>query len=164
MRRAPLVLAGTVAGLFGILSFRSSPQKITLSTLPTTSTPAAASTTASGGSPSGTVGPAAPAAPATTAASGGVLSATGPQVNYFYGVLSVRVTAASGHITKIAIASLSDGAYAYSHYVDSVSLPMLIKQAMAAQSAKIQGVSGASYTSAGFAQSLQGALSSLKLS
>ncbi len=161
MRRAPLVLAGTVAGLFGILSFRSSPQKITLSTLPTASTPAAASTTASGGTQSGTVGP---AAPATTASSGGVISATGPQVNYFYGVLSVRVTAASGHITKIAIASLSDGAYAYSHYVDSVSLPMLIKQAMAAQSAKIQGVSGASYTSAGFAQSLQGALSSLKLS
>ncbi len=161
MRRAPWVLAGTVAGLFGILSFRSSPQKITLSTLPTTSAPATASTPASG-SPSGaTVGP---AAPTTSTASGGVVSATGPLVNYFYGVLSVRVTAASGHITKIAIASLSDGAYAYSHYVDSVSLPMLIKQAMAAQSAKIQGVSGASYTSAGFAQSLQGALSSLKLS
>ncbi|MGC8498447.1 MAG: FMN-binding protein [Acidimicrobiales bacterium] len=161
MRRAPWVLAGTVAGLVGILSFRSSPQKITLSTLPTTSPAAAASTTASGGSSGGTVGP---VAPTTSAASGGVVSATGPQVNYFYGVLSVRVTAASGHITKIAIASLSDGAYAYSHYVDSVSLPMLIKQAMAAQSAKIQGVSGASYTSAGFAQSLQGALSSLKLS
>jgi uncharacterized protein with FMN-binding domain len=32
---------------------------------------------------------------------------------------------------------------------------------MAAQSANIQGVSGASYTSAGFAQSLQGALKKL---
>ena len=161
MRRAPWVLAGTVAGLVGILSFRSSPQKVTLSTLPTTASPAAATSTSGGTATGGTAGP---SAPATTASSGGVVSATGPQVNYFYGVLSVRVTAAGGHITKIAIASLSDGAYAYSHYVDSVSLPMLIKQAMAAQNAKIQGVSGASYTSAGFAQSLQGALSSLKLS
>ena len=38
---------------------------------------------------------------------------------------------------------------------------MLEQEVMQAQSANIQGVSGASYTSAGFAQSLQGALHSL---
>ena len=38
---------------------------------------------------------------------------------------------------------------------------MLEQQALAAQSANIQGVSGASYTSAGFKQSLQAALQQL---
>ncbi len=160
MRRAPWVLAGTVAGLVGLLSFRSSPQKVTLSTLPAT-TASSSSGTATAASAPGAVGP---AAPTTSASAGGVRSATGPSVNYFYGVLSVKVTTSGNHISKITIASLQDGAYAYSHYVDSVSLPMLIKQAMAAQSANIQGVSGASYTSAGFAQSLHGALSALKVS
>jgi uncharacterized protein with FMN-binding domain len=41
---------------------------------------------------------------------------------------------------------------------------MLEQQALQAQSANIQGVSGASYTSAGFAQSLQSALHSLGMS
>ncbi len=161
MRRAPWVLAGTVAGLVGLLSFRSSPQKVTLSTLPATTASSASGTATTASAPGAAAGP---AAPTTSASAGGVRSATGPSVNYFYGVLSVKVTTSGNHISKITIASLQDGAYAYSHYVDSVSLPMLIKQAMAAQSANIQGVSGASYTSAGFAQSLHGALSALKVS
>jgi uncharacterized protein with FMN-binding domain len=40
---------------------------------------------------------------------------------------------------------------------------MLEQQAVQAQSANIQGVSGASYTSAGFQQSLQSALGKLGL-
>jgi uncharacterized protein with FMN-binding domain len=42
-----------------------------------------------------------------------------------------------------------------------MSIPILTKEAMAAQSANIQSVSGASYTSAGFIQSLQSALTAL---
>ena len=40
---------------------------------------------------------------------------------------------------------------------------MLEQQALQAQSANIQGVSGASYTSAGFQESLQSALSKLNI-
>ena len=51
-----------------------------------------------------------------------------------------------------------------SELIDEQSIPMLEQQTMQAQSANIQGVSGASYTSQGFQQSLQGALSKLGLS
>ena len=45
--------------------------------------------------------------------------------------------------------------------IDSQAIPTLEQQALAAQSANIQGVAGASYTSQGLAQSLQSALAKL---
>ena len=182
MKRTPLVLASTVAGLSGVAVFHSTPQKIVLGTL--TTTPAAATAASSTGSSPATPATTPPTAPATTAnpatstgpatapsvaptttssVAAGVRSATGPVVNYYYGQLSIKVTASGTKIAKITVATLSDGGNPYSAYVDHIALPMLQKQALAAQSANIQGVSGASYTSAGFSQSLQGALSQLKL-
>jgi len=84
-------------------------------------------------------------------------------VNYNYGVLSVSVTASGKKITNVGIASLNDGGNFRSQSIDQQSIPILEQQALQAQSANIQGVSGASYTSAGFAQSLQSALSKLGL-
>ena len=181
MRRTPIVLASTVAGLTGVAVFHSTPQKIVLSSFastpaqsatasapttgaPTTGAAASAPTTTAPSTPS----PSATAAPRTssttaTASSSVTRSATGPVTNYYYGQLSVKVTATGTKIDTITIATLSDGGNPYSAYVDHIALPMLQRQAMAAQSANIQGVSGASYTSAGFDQSLQGALTALKL-
>jgi len=82
-------------------------------------------------------------------------------VNYNYGVLSVAVTAKGKKITDVKIATLDDGGNFRSQSIDQQSIPLLVQQALQAQSANIQGVSGASYTSAGFAQSLQAALSQL---
>lgn len=90
-------------------------------------------------------------------------TATGPQVNYYFGTLSVSVTATGKKITKVTIATLDDGGNSRSQSIDQQSIPMLEQQALQAQSAQIQGVSGASYTSAGFAQSLQGALKQLSI-
>jgi len=73
------------------------------------------------------------------------------------------VTVSGKKITNVQIASLDDGGNFRSQSIDQQSIPILEQQALQAQSANIQGVSGASYTSAGFAQSLQGALSSLGL-
>ncbi|MHB8333454.1 MAG: FMN-binding protein [Acidimicrobiales bacterium] len=183
MKRTPLVLASTVAGLTGVAVFHSTPQKVVLSALgssatanPAASTPSSATPTATS-APSTTAtpstaaasatgassGPTAPPTTSTSVASNASRSATGPVVNYYYGQLSVKVTASGTKIAAITIATLSDGGNPYSAYVDHAALPMLQREAMSAQSAKIQGVSGASYTSAGFAQSLQGALSALKL-
>jgi uncharacterized protein with FMN-binding domain len=64
-------------------------------------------------------------------------------------------------ITNVQIASLDDGGNFRSSMIDQQSIPLLEQQALQAQSANIQGVSGATYTSQGFIQSLQGALSSL---
>jgi uncharacterized protein with FMN-binding domain len=78
-------------------------------------------------------------------------------------MLSVSVTATGKKITKVTIATLDDGGNSRSQSIDQQSIPMLEQQALQAQSAQIQGVSGASYTSAGFAQSLQGALKQLSI-
>lgn len=82
-------------------------------------------------------------------------------MNYNFGVLSVSVTVGGGTITKVSIATLSDGGNFRSQSIDQMAIPQLEQQAMAAQSASIQGVSGASYTSAGFELSLQDALKTL---
>jgi uncharacterized protein with FMN-binding domain len=91
----------------------------------------------------------------------GIQSATGPLVNYFYGVLSVKVTANGKKITAVTIGSITDGGNPRSQQIDQYSIPILEQEALAAQSSTIQSVSGASYTSAGFQMSLQYALKKL---
>jgi len=59
----------------------------------------------------------------------------------------------------VTIASIDEGGNQLSQSIDQRSIPVLEQEALQAQSANIQSVSGASYTSAGFAQSLQNALS-----
>jgi len=98
-----------------------------------------------------------------TTTTSGVRSAIGATVNYHYGTLSVKVTVSGKTITAVAIASLSDGGNPRSATIDNQSIPLLINEAMKAQSASIASISGASYTSAGFVASLQNALTQLGL-
>jgi uncharacterized protein with FMN-binding domain len=77
--------------------------------------------------------------------------------------MSVKVTVSGSKILNVGVASIDDGGNPRSAYIDQASIPLLEQQAMTAQSAQIQGVSGASYTTAGFEQSLQSALSKLGL-
>lgn len=125
----------------------------TPSTSPTTTAPPV--TTA----PSTTTAPPVTTAPPTTTTAPVTKTEIGTAVNYSYGVLSVQVTLAGHKITDVAIASLNDGGNPRSASIDQQAIPTLEQEAMVAQSANIQGVSGASYTSAGFARSLQSALS-----
>jgi uncharacterized protein with FMN-binding domain len=154
MKRTPLVLAATAAGLTGVLVFHTTPSRLNLSTAPST-TPQ-------------TQTPQAPQSPATQTPKAkpratGTRTVTGPAVNYSYGILSVSVTVSGGKITNVGIASLNDGGDPRSQLIDQQSVPILEQETMQAQSASIQGVSGASYTSAGFQQSLQSALQTLGL-
>jgi len=158
VKRGPIVIAGTVAGLVAVLEFHTTPAKLTFaggSTLP------AASTGGSGTSGSGASGPSTGGSGTGGSGTGGQRIATGPQVNYNWGVLSVKITVSGGKITKIGLGYLDDGGNPRSQSIDQQAIPILEQQALQAQSANIQGVSGASYTSAGFAQSLQSALHSL---
>jgi uncharacterized protein with FMN-binding domain len=179
MRRTPIVLVTTAAGLVGVLSFHTKSASLTLSGLPGagtrgSSTPSAAAgpprgpgSTGSGAPPtsgSSVTSTTTPAAPSSsTTGSSTTRSAKGPLVNYNYGILSVSVTTSGKKITHVGIASLDDGGNFRSQSIDQQSIPILEQQALQAQSANIQGVSGASYTSAGFEQSLQSALSKLGL-
>jgi uncharacterized protein with FMN-binding domain len=169
VRRAPIVITATVVGLIGVLEFHSRPSAIT--TIPAAG---AAAASPAGSAPSqGSSGTAASSKGKSKAGSGvapgasspgttgSARTAVGPQVNYSWGVLSVSVTVSGAKVTKVGIASLDDGGNPRSQSIDQNSIPVLEQQALQAQSANIQGVSGASYTSAGFKQSLQAALQQL---
>jgi len=163
-RRTPMVVLGAVIGLVSMASFRSTPASLTLNTVAPNNTSAIASTvsnapattpnTRRAGSTSPTIAPP-PTSPATTR------SATGSTVNYNFGTIAVQVTVDGTKITKITVPSLNDGGNYRSQSIDAMAIPVLTQEAMSAQSANIQSVSGASYTSAGFAQSLQNALTQL---
>jgi hypothetical protein len=174
VKRAPIVIAGTVAGLFAVLEFHTSPAKLAIpggAALPATTggtgaiggagTTGGTGTTGSAGTAGQPAASPSQSGPSSSAGQSAVRRATGPRVNYSFGVLSVRVTVSSGKITKVGLAYLNDDANPRSQDIDQQSIPILEQEALHAQSANIQGVSGASYTSAGFTQSLQSALHSL---
>jgi uncharacterized protein with FMN-binding domain len=142
MRRLPLVLAGTVSGTAGVLAFHAHSPAVTTATATATATPAA--TAASSGSSS----------------SGASDTATGDAVDTQYGAAQVRVTVVDGKITKIEALQLQ-GNEPRSVEISSSAEPVLQQVALAAQSADIDAVSGATFTSASYAQSLQSALDKL---
>jgi uncharacterized protein with FMN-binding domain len=91
-----------------------------------------------------------PAAPATKTVVGSVATDQ-------YGQLQVKLTVANNRITRVGFASFiaNDG---HSMQIDQYAAPVLIRETIAAQSAHIQGVSGATYTSMAYQQSLQAAI------
>ena len=91
----------------------------------------------------------APATTAPTTASKTSVNGTftGPSVNVNYGNVQVKITVVNGRITDaVAVVAPSGKNDRYTN----MSVPTLKKQTLAAQSANIQGVSGASYTSYGW--------------
>ena len=101
--------------------------------------------------PTATKTPAAPA-PAPKGVTG---TFTGPTVNVNYGNVQVQITVKDGKIVDATALQAPSGR---NDRWTNMALPILKKQTLAAQSASIQGASGASYTSYGWYTSLQGAL------
>lgn len=85
---------------------------------------------------------------------------TGPEVQTPFGSVQVRVTSHGRHITNV-IAVRLPGDTGYSQLLSQNAGPQLRREALAAQSAHIDAVSGATYTSDGYARSLQSALDQL---
>ncbi len=149
MKRAGLyLLAGAVAGFGGVLGFHGGG----------TAAPALLGQQkpgATGGTP---VPSASPAGPARS--TGPARSATGAVVPYGYGELSVMVTVHGDQITAVSVPLLRT-AEPYSQQLAQQVIPMLRSEVLAAHSAQIHGVSGATYTSQAYAQSIQSALDKL---
>jgi uncharacterized protein with FMN-binding domain len=139
MRRAVIVLGTTAAGLAALLSFRS---HSLAASVPSVSTPAPST-----GSPQAT-GSTTPAATRTV---------TGTVANTQYGPMQVQVTLTGPKITKVTVLQRTDDG-TESDQIDANAIPRLTSETLAAQSAHIDAVSGASYTSSGYIQSLQSAL------
>jgi uncharacterized protein with FMN-binding domain len=151
MRRITLAVAATVAGLILLLSYRTS-----------LSGPAATPT----GAPPGVVRPAAqgtsaPSAGADTGTGGQTGRVNGAVVDNGYGPVQVQIEVSAGRIVDVSTLALpGDG---HSRRINSFAVPRLREEVLAAQSAQIDTVSGATATSEAYAQSLQAALDAAHL-
>ena len=159
MRRSTMIAGGALLGIAGVI------------VLPRPSTPqqvAVAGNAAATGSASG-AGSTVAAAATTTSAAASTASAraasakpaartvTGSLATDQYGQLQVKLSVKNGRITKVGFTTFvaNDG---HSVQIDQSAAPVLIRETIAAQSAHIQGVSGATYTSNAYQQSLQAAI------
>ncbi len=161
MRRARVVVIATIGGLAGVLSFHTKPATLSLGQTLGPAVPGGSPTSAPTSTTTGSGSSGSPTTTSPSAAPSATRTATGAAVNYSYGVVSVAATVSGTKLTNVTIASIDDGGNFRSQSIDQQSVPVLEQEALQAQSANIQGVSGASYTSAGFEQSLQSALTQL---
>ena len=102
------------------------------------------------------VPPSAPptAPPPPVAASG---QATGQVSETPFGPVQVRISYANGKITDVVAVQVPSDRFR-SQAIAAYAVPILRSEALQAQSAQIDTVSGATYTSEGYAMSLQSAL------
>ena len=163
MKRFLLITAGTVGSLGAVLSVTpsqlgNSNSGLASSAANTTSTGSSSTTANTTSSSSTSTQPATPVAKPTIKPTSGKF--TGPAVDVSYGMVQVEITVSNGKITDArALQSPSGRSDRYSSY----AIPILTQQTLAAQSTNIQGASGASYTTYGWRQSLQGAMASAGL-
>jgi uncharacterized protein with FMN-binding domain len=112
--------------------------------------------------PSAAAAPAADATPAPTTSTGSgtssAASATvnGPVVDTRYGAVQVEIVVSGGQLTDVVALQLPTGRR--SGQISTAVAPILREEALQAKSAAIDTVSGATYTSDAYAQSLQAAL------
>lgn len=86
-----------------------------------------------------------------------VQTVNGALVNTQYGTVQVQVVVTGGRLTDVHALKLTDSS-SLSVAISAQAAPILRREALAAGSAQIDAVSGASYTSQAYAQSLQSAL------
>ena len=117
--------------------------------------PSAPAAAAASATPSETA-PAAATQPAAVPAAVSATS-TGTTAQTRFGPVQVSVTISNGTITEVTALQLTnhDGR---SVMISNRAAPVLRSEVLQAQSASVQNVSGATYTSQGYAQSLQSAL------
>jgi uncharacterized protein with FMN-binding domain len=148
MRRVMIAVAGTIAGLYGLLSYKTGapPSRLatgspTTVTTPSTAPPSAPSTRTTRSAP-------------TTTARRVVDGAT--ETNRF-GDVQVRLVMQNGQITDVQALVLPSDRQR-SARISDIAGPRLRIEVLDAQSASIDVVSGATYTSKSYAQSVQSAL------
>jgi uncharacterized protein with FMN-binding domain len=151
-RAAWYVVAGTVAGFAGVLGLhgRAAPPSVVAQQKSARGASAASSKPGAARA----AGPARPAGPAR--------QVTGVLEQYGYGELSVTVTVRGSQITDVSVPVLRT-AEPYSQQLAAQVLPMLKSEVLVAHSARINAVSGATYTSQAYADSIQSALDKLHL-
>ncbi|GAA4793828.1 hypothetical protein GCM10023220_19950 [Streptomyces ziwulingensis] len=143
VRRAVLAGAATVSGIVLLLSLKPGTDPGAAAAAGGAAPPAAARSPQGGRD-----------TPGADAGAGTVL--LGDEVRTPYGPVRVRLTVSGGRITKAETVRAPGGGR--SDQVTAAAVPRLNQAVLSAQSADIDAVSGATYTSAGYRESLQSAL------
>ena len=161
MKRMILTVTGTVAGLAALLSFKTQNHPLTASgPLPSAGSAAGTptATTPTGAAGSGTTSTAPnPKTGSTAKTAAAPKTYTGQAVTTRYGIVQVKATVAGGSITDVAFVQLT-AFDPHSQQINSQAGPQLLQETLQKQDARIDTVSGASYTSEGYRESLQSAL------
>ncbi len=167
MKRAFAAIVGTVTGLVLLLDFkthsaRQSAQPPLAATAPSAPAPQT-SAPASAPSVPPTKTPAAPPSSAkpAPAAKPQTRTVNGSSIRTRYGNVEVQVVFTGTQITDVIPVRLPDS-NGVDQEIDQQAVPILIQETLTAQSANIQAVSGATYTSDGYIRSLQSALDKAK--
>ncbi|MFD7608398.1 FMN-binding protein [Streptomyces mirabilis] len=160
LRRVTLAAATTVTGFVLLLSLKPH-------TAPTVAQASSSAGQSASQSPSRSPAPGSSSGSSSGGSSGsakstGTKTVTGDTIQTRWGPVQVRVTLKNGKITDVtAVSYPTDNPR--DQEINSYAIPQLRREALAAQSAQIDSVSGASYTSDGYKQSLQSALDSAGL-
>jgi len=149
MRRVVYWLLGTVTVLVLLFGYRTS----LAGPLATSKGTVASAPPSTAGAGAGTAGGA--SGSATTAAS--ARTVTGPVVQTRWGPVQVQVTVQNGKLSDVSVLQAPNG-NPRDQQINAYALPILVQESLDAQSADIDMVSGATVTSDGYLQSLQGAL------
>jgi uncharacterized protein with FMN-binding domain len=153
VKRALIATGITIAGLAAITGYRISPQPLgAVAAVPPTPSPSPPATP-SPDAPTAT--PSASPSPSPAAAASG--SFTGSDFPNRFGDVIVRVVITNGHLSDVQAVQLPSDR-ARSAYISQVAGPMLRSEVLQAQSANIDIISGATYTSQSYAQSVESAL------
>lgn len=164
MKRYPAVIGVTVAGLAGILGFhttdRSGRVPDTLAIGSKGGAGAPHPNQAPHASPPTSRGTATSGSPSSSTTLPTSSSATGTNEQYGYGTLSVAVILKGSKIVDVRLSNLQT-IDSYSQALAQQVVPLLRRQVLADQSARINGISGATYTSEAYALSVQSALDQL---
>lgn len=163
MRKVVLALVLTAVGLGLLLSFKSRGTTTTalggsaLSGGPNSNSNASTTAGASP-TPSASASASASGSAAAKSGSGGKSGTyTGSAESTQYGDVQVQAVISGGKLTNVVVLQVPDRG-GYEDQIVQIALPELKSEAISAQSANINVISGATYTSQGYAQSLQSAL------
>ena len=147
MRRITAGLAATTAAVALLIGVKAN----SAGGAPRSALAGLGSSRSAGSTPTG----AAPS-PGRTAAAAANGSFDGSVVRTQYGPVQVQAVLKEGRLSSVVVLQQTDGGR--SSQIDSYALPVLTAEALKAQNADIDVVSGATFTSEGYAQSLQAAL------
>ena len=154
MRRVILAVTGTIAGLVALLSFKAH-----VPTVPVASTSGTGGSSTSSSSSSTSSSRTIPGEFQSVAGTltPGETTITGKVGNTAYGPVQIQLVVKSHKIVKVAVLEQPANTI-HDIQIGEFAFPKLISETLTAQNAKVDAVSGASYTSAGYISSLQSAV------